>query len=78
MNNTASTPPTVENKSALPAAIERLAFSSRELCQAIGVSDVTLWRLAKKGILKPIPGIRHRIYSRTAVERFLAGKVVAS
>ena len=56
--------------------VEKLAYSTQELCAALGLSDVTLWRLAKRGLLNPVPGIRHRLYSRVEVERFLAGKTV--
>lgn len=58
-----------------PAAlpVERLAFSSRELCAAIGVSPVTLWRLEKRGLLRPVQGIRHKLYAVAEVKRFIGG-----
>jgi transcriptional regulator with XRE-family HTH domain len=56
-----------------PAA-EKLAYSQAELCAALGLSKVTLWRLEKRNLLRPVPGIRNKIYSRRAVEAFLEGR----
>lgn len=53
----------------------RLAYSKNELSQLLGLSPVTLWRLEKKGILRPVAGVRHKLYSATAVSRFLDGRV---
>jgi hypothetical protein len=50
--------------------VERLAYSAKEAAEALGVSSVTLWRLAKRGKLQPIPGLRHRLYSIAALRRF--------
>ena len=52
--------------------IEKLAYSQDEVAQMVGLSKVTLWRLAKRGLLCPIAGIRSRIYSRVELERFLS------
>jgi hypothetical protein len=56
-----------------PIPPEKLAFSKSELAAAIGLSGVTLWRLEKRGLLKPVPGIRHKLFARAEVERFLRG-----
>lgn len=61
----------IEN-SALPQA--RLAYSKNELSQLLGLSPVTLWRLEKKGLLRPVAGVRHKLYSANAVSRFLEGR----
>lgn len=53
--------------------VEKLAYNKRELCAALGLCDTTLWKLEKLGRLRPIPGIRHKIYSRAEVSRFLEG-----
>lgn len=50
--------------------IERLTYNAREACAALGVSPVTLWRLDKRDVLKPLPGLRHRLYSVAALRRF--------
>jgi hypothetical protein len=50
--------------------VEKLAFTAREVCQSISISSTTLWRLEKRNILKPLPGIgRHKLYNAAAVRR---------
>ncbi len=51
--------------------LDRLAYSSKEAAQALGVSPVTLWRLEKRGLLKPSRALRTPLWSRTEIERFL-------
>jgi len=58
--------------------VEKLAYSTAELCAAVGISRVTAYRLEKRGLLRPVPGLRHKIYSREEVARFLSGKGVAA
>jgi hypothetical protein len=55
--------------------VERLAYTKSELCEALRLSPVTLWRLEQRGLLMPIAGLRHKLYPVTTVERFLAGEV---
>jgi len=55
------------------ASLEKLAFTKKELCESLGLCPVTLWRLEKRGLLKPVPGIRHKLYARREGKRFLAG-----
>ena len=52
--------------------IERLAYTKNQLCVSLSLSPVTLWRLEKRGLIHPIAGIRHKLYSVTEVKRFLA------
>lgn len=52
----------------------RLAYTLKQLCAELGLSPVTIYRLDAHGLLKSVPGIRRKIYSRAEVERFLAGK----
>jgi len=54
--------------------VEKLTYSTADLCSALGLSSVTLWRLSRRGLLRPIQGIRHRLYAKTEVQRFLSGK----
>ena len=70
----------VSNSSNTPAsqAVEKMAFTGDEVASLTGLSKVTLWRLEKRNLLKPVPGIRHKLYSRKAVEAFLDGKAVAA
>ncbi len=58
--------------------VEKLAFNTAELCQAIGVSRVSLYRLEQRGLLHPVPGLRHKLYPRAEVDRFLSRKEVAA
>ena len=56
-----------------PAAqpIEKLTLSTREVCQALGISVTTLWRLEKAGKITPIStGLRMKLYSTDAIRRF--------
>lgn len=52
-------------------APEKLAYSRKDLCEALGLSSATLWRLEALGRIRPVVGVRHKIYSRKEVERFL-------
>lgn len=63
-----------DNPAALPV---RLTYNKRELCAALGLKPTTIYKLEVIGRLVPIPGIRHKIYSRAAVEKFLAGSTAA-
>lgn len=54
-----------------PAPIERLAFNARETAQTLGISAVTLWRLEKRGLLKPSRALRTPLWSRVEIQRFL-------
>jgi hypothetical protein len=57
---------------------KKLAYTAAELCAALSISAVTLWRLEKRGLLRAVPGVRHKIYSADTVHRFLAGKGIAA
>lgn len=52
------------------AAVERLAYTADEVCIALDISRTSLWRLEKRGLLKPVPGLRVKRYSVEAVKRF--------
>lgn len=54
-----------------PAKIERLAFTSEEAAEALNISLVTLWRLERRGLLKPSRALRTPRWSRAEIERFL-------
>ena len=68
----------IQNNAASAPAIERLAFSGEEIQRALGVSSVTLWRLEKRGLLRPLPGLRRKLYATSEVQRFLSGRRAAS
>jgi hypothetical protein len=65
-----TTDTTDKSQEATSPAVERLTYRSREAATALGISMTTLWRLDKRGDLKPIPGLRHRLYSIKALQRF--------
>ena len=61
-----------------PAAsvtLERLAFTKSELCSALGLAPISIYRLEQRGLLRPIAGIRHKLFAVAEVNRFLAGRV---
>ena len=51
--------------------VERLAYTSEEAAEALGISMVTLWRLERRKLLKPSRALRTPRWSRTEIERFL-------
>lgn len=59
-----------------PAAegVERLAYTADQVCAALQISKVTLWRLERRGLLRPVPHLRHKRYSASAITQFLAAK----
>ena len=72
-----SSEPKLENQTGtlVPApTTQKLAYSIEELMAELGVSRTTVWRWETLGLLKPIPYIRHKIYPRDEIERFLKGQ----
>lgn len=55
------------------AVVERLAYTRSELCSSLNISPITLWRLERRGLIRSVPGVRHKIFSVAEVQRFLAG-----
>lgn len=64
-------PPTVHQKDPAPKP-SKLGYSVGELSAEIGVSKVTIYRLIDRGLLRPLPYIRTKIFSHQEVARFLA------
>lgn len=54
-------------------ACEKLVYTREELQRATGLSVTTLWRLEQKGLIKTVPGLRHKLYSRKSVMAFIEG-----
>lgn len=50
---------------------DKLAFDRLEVCQLLGISTVTLWRLEKQGRIRSVSGVGVKIYPRAEIERFL-------
>ena len=57
-----------------PAPIPLLVYTAEQVCAALQISKVTLWRLERRGLLRPIASLRHKRYSAAAVRDFLAGR----
>tara|TARA_B100001093_G_C26529005_1_gene885171 strand:- start:594 stop:794 length:201 start_codon:yes stop_codon:yes gene_type:complete len=55
----------------LDLANERLAYSRQETAKLLGVSPITIDRLAKRGLLRPSRAIRRPLYSKAEIQRFL-------
>lgn len=70
----------VPNRDSQPAplmpvlATQKLAYPIKELMAEFGVSRSTIWKWEVLGLLKPVPYLRHKIYARNEIERFLKGQ----
>jgi excisionase family DNA binding protein len=51
--------------------LPRLAFSTQETAQVLGLSLTTIRRLIRKGRLRTVRGIRHRMIPRSEIDRLL-------
>jgi hypothetical protein len=69
MNETAEAP-----GGARIGKIEVLAYTAGQVCEALQISKVTLWRLEKRGLLTSIPHLRHKRYSAATVRQFASGE----
>jgi predicted site-specific integrase-resolvase len=49
----------------------RLALTQKEAAEALGISQVTLWRLVKRGLIRPSLALRTPLYPISELERFL-------
>lgn len=54
--------------------MEKLAYTGAEFEALTGLSAVTRYRLEQRGLLKAVPGLRHKLYTREAVMLFLRGE----
>jgi hypothetical protein len=72
-----SSDPKPESRPATPAPApikHKLVYPLDELMAELGVCKTTVWRWEALGLLKPVPYLRHKIYAREEVERFLKGQ----
>lgn len=67
------TPPAPPPEKAIPLK-PKLAYSLKELAAELGVSKISIYRLGARGLLKPLPYLRTKIYSHEEVEKFLRGR----
>jgi predicted site-specific integrase-resolvase len=55
-------------------AVERLTYNKREALVALGIHATTLYRLEQRGLIRSVPGLRHKLYSVESIKRFVNGK----
>jgi hypothetical protein len=53
---------------------EKMAYSTRELAESLDISELTVWRLGKRGLLTPIPGLKGR-WTVSSVSRLCNAEV---
>ena len=56
---------------AVQPTVEKKGFKRAEAAIYLGVTPVTIDRLRKRGLLHPSLALRHPIYSRDDLDRFL-------
>ena len=56
---------------ALPAKEARLAYNTAETARLLGVNRATLWRLCKRGLIRPSIACRRPLFPLEEIERFL-------
>lgn len=54
-----------------PSALPKLAYSTVEAAEMLGVNPSTVWRLTKRGLLRPSRGIRYMRYTLDELQRYL-------
>ena len=56
-------------------AVEPAAYKLAEACQYLGgLSQITVRRLVERGLLRPNRSLRHLIFARGELDRFLAAE----
>lgn len=74
LNQRVSAPPPLPTPAPEPAGkVERIAYSGQEVCDLLRISKTSLWRLEKLGRITPIPGLRHKLFAKVELDRFLSG-----
>ena len=61
-----------------PHPIERLTYTVDEAAAALGVSRPTIYRLIAREVLRPLPGIRHKLIPCDQVRKFASGDRAAA
>jgi len=51
--------------------LPRLAYSMEETAKLLGLSYQTVYRLNKRGVLNSCSAVRHKLFPRSEIERFL-------
>lgn len=74
--NSQSTPASVaptETIATTVSVLEPLTYSVTETATVLGVSLPTVYRLLARGILRPLPGLRHKRLPKKQVHAFVEG-----
>jgi hypothetical protein len=61
----------VEQKADSKPPLPKLAYTRTEAAQVLGVSPVTIDRLASRGLLRPCRATRRPLYAHSELARFL-------
>ncbi len=62
---------TLTEKQSDGPALPRLAYSMEETSRILGLSYQTVYRLNKRGLLRSSSALRHKLFPKTEIERFL-------
>jgi hypothetical protein len=49
----------------------KLAYTAREVCEILGISRVSLWRVESRSLLRSVGCFRRKCYPHSEVVRFL-------
>ncbi len=50
-----------------------LTYTADQVCAMLQISKVTLWRLGRRRLLRPLSHLRHKRFSAEEVRRFASG-----
>ena len=62
--------PRLKETNAAPA-LPRLAYTMHETAELLGLSYQTVYRLNKRGLLNSSCALRHKLFPRSEIDRFL-------
>lgn len=52
-------------------AVDLLAYTADQVCAALQISKVTLWRLERRGLICALPHLRHKRYAAHVIAAFV-------
>jgi ribosomal protein S20 len=71
LNQPLSNPNRAEDSTEAKTHIEKKGFKRAEAAIYLGVATISIDRLTKRGLLHPSRALRHPIYSKDDLDRFL-------
>jgi hypothetical protein len=60
-----------KEKSSETPALQRMAYTMAETAELLGLSYNSVYRLNKRGLLNSSSALRHKLFPRSEIERFL-------